>query len=512
MNLVIKNGTIIDEKGRIRIADIGIAGSKIISIGKVKTESDILIDATGLFVVPGFIDIHSHNDFVITKKTPFLAKVSQGITTEVIGNCGISGAPYTERTLPFIKEWFSLIGRKGMCSHWFTWKRYLEVLQISSLTTNIAPLVGHNNLKVMAEGSSNQMKEMKNALYSIMEQGCFGLSTGLIYTPGVFSKTEEIIELAKVVSKFGGIYATHIRGEEGKIIQSIREGIEIGKSANTSVEISHMKVSGEENWNKTEDIISIITKKRKAGMNINYDVYPYTASSTTITVLLPLWIREGGQGKILKRLKDISLRKRAEEEMSSVMKNRWNKIIINQVNSSNNRWMEGYSIKEIAEKLSVSPARFLMDIILQEKGMASIVRFTMSEDSVKTFLKAPMSFIGTDGLPGRRPHPRLWGSFPRVIRRYVREENLLTLKEAIYKMSTGPAEKLGLEKRGTIKTGNFADIVIFDLNKIKDCATYKEPTLPAEGIKAVIVNGKLVMLDGKFTGATPGMVLLHKAL
>ncbi|NLG11730.1 MAG: D-aminoacylase [Elusimicrobia bacterium] len=508
MDLIIKNGTIIDENCDLRVADIGIADQEIEFIGKEKLPSDKTIDATGLFVIPGFIDVHSHNDNIITGKTPFLAKISQGITTEVIGNCGISAAPYTEKTLPFIQEFYPVIGDKGTCPHWFIWERYLKVLEKSSLITNIAPLVGHNNLKSMAEGSLTALKDMKKALYEIMEQGCFGLSTGLIYNPGVFSSTEEIIELAEVVSEFNGIYATHIRGGKEKNMQGIKEAIEIGESTDVSVQISHMKTSGEENIRKTEEIISLIRGKRDVGHNINYDVYPYTASSTIITILLPAWIIEGGNEKMLERLNDQVLRKKAEQETDLLVKEHWDKIIINQVDSLQNRWMEGRSIKEIADKLSLTPASCLTNLIMQEQGKISMIHFSMSGESVRAFLKEDISFIGTDGLPGRRPHPRLWGSFTKILRKYVREEKLLTLQEAVYKMSTGPAEKFMLKKRGAIKTGNFADIVVFDLKKIKDNATYKDPVLPPEGIKAVIINGDVVMRDGKFTGKTSGRVLL----
>jgi len=515
-DILIKNGILLGDKKTPYKSDIGISRERIKAIGVLKQPAKEIIDAEGLYVSPGFIDVHSHSDFIVLKENPFLGKVTQGITTEVIGNCGFSAAPFNGKNRGFIKSQESILG-KSLEFAALSWKKYIQILKKSSLVTNVVPLVGHGSIKSMVADIKNVavtdegMRRMKNVLDEIMGQGCRGMSTGLIYPPGIFTATKEIIALVKVISKYGGIYASHIRGEGETLIPAVEESLLIGEKTDVSIEISHLKASGRKNWSKTDKVLEMIYKKRKQGVNVNFDQYPYTASSTTATALFPPWMHEGGFNKFLQRLADLKLRKKIKKDVKYSIEKRDNrvyeKIIIQQVKSLENRKWEGKTLKEISEETFKDSVDFMADIILEEKGNVNISVFSMSEKSVCKFLKEKIGFIGTDGIPGRRPHPRLWGSFPRILSKYVREKQLISLQEAIYKFSKGPAEKFGLKDRGEISPGKIADIVIFDFEKVNNCATFKNPVRKSSGIPYVIINGKTVIENGKFTGKTSGNVL-----
>ncbi len=522
-DLIIKNGTIVNGQRRPFRADVGLRAGRIAALGSLPAQATTVLDAAGCCVTPGFIDMHGHGDFVFTHRKPSLEKISQGVTTEVIGNCGISGAPYSPASYDFIREYFPIVGRKGACPHWYTWPRYLKVLRASPLTTNVVPLVGHGNLRTLVMGSANrparpaEMRRMCRVLSTLMEQGCPGFSSGLIYSPGIFTPPEELLLLAETAARYGGLYTSHIRGEGITVEEAVTECLTVAEKTGLSTEISHMKTAGPDNWSKTAGLIRRLTRKREQGVDINFDQYPYTASSTTAVVLLPPWMREGGISATIRRLKDPADCRRAAADIRKGLPGwenyarsvGWRKIIINQVGSTDNRWMEGLDLEAIARRLGQDPITVLIQTFRKENGAVNMITHTMSEDSVQAFLKQDFGFIGTDGLSGRRPHPRLMGSFGRVLRRYVHETKLLTLTQAVHKMSSGPARKLGLSDRGEIARGKVADVTIFDPMTVRDNATYRDPNLPASGFKAVIVNGKIVMLDGRYTGATAGQVLLR---
>ena len=522
-DILIKNGFLLGDKKTPYKSDIGISKERIKSIGVLKQPAKKIIDAEGFYVSPGFIDVHSHGDFILLGEKPFLGKVTQGITTEVIGNCGFSAAPFNEKNRGFIKSQESVLGKPPEFAA-LSWKKYIQTLKKLTLVTNVAPLVGHGSIKSMVAGIENvsvpdeDIKRMKNVLDEIMEQGCWGMSSGLIYPPGIFTPAEEFIPLVKIISKYGGIYSSHIRGEGRTLIPAVEEILSIGEKTGVSVEISHLKALGRENWSKTDKVLEMILKKRKQGVNVNFDQYPYTAASTTASVLFPHWMHEGGFDKFLKRLSDLKLREKVKKDVKNGVKGweNWlsscgcDKIIIQQVKSLKNRKWQGKTLKEISEETLKDPVNFMTDLMFEEKGNVNISVFSMSEKSICKFLKEKIGFIGTDGIPGRRPHPRLWGSFPRILSRYVREKQLISLQEAVYKFSKGPAEKFGLKDRGEISPGKIADIVIFDSENVNDCATYQNPVQKSSGIPYVIVNGKTVIENGKFTGKTSGNVLLRK--
>ena len=527
-DLVIKNGMVVDGTGNPYFRnDIAIKDEKIVKIGKVKGQGKININAEGTVVSPGFIDLHNHSDMTILAYPNAESYIMQGVTTAVVGNCGISMAPVNSDNLELLKRYVSpfLPTTYDYKWDWKTIKEFYEKVEEQGTTINLVPLVGHGTIRLAVKGfdpgepSNEEMEEMKNLLRQSLDEGVFGMSTGLIYPPGSYATTEEIIELAKVVKEYGAIYATHMRDEAKYLIEAVEEAIRIGEEADVPVEISHHKAAGKSNWGKVYATLRLMEKARKRGLEVNCDVYPYTAGSTTVTALLPTWALEGGIDKMLERLKDKEIREKIKTEIEedtmtgeNFLKNAgWEGVLISQCSKKE---YEGKTLEEILkEKGRLSdPYEELLDWLLEVKGDAAMVVFTMDEEDVKTVISHPLSSIISDSwattpTAGGKPHPRAYGTFPRVIRKYVREEKLLSLEEAIRKMTSLPAGKIRLQDRGLIKEGFWADIVIFNPDKIRDKATYRNPHQYPEGIKYVIVNGQIVVESGKLTGRKPGKVI-----
>ena len=452
----------------------------------------------------------------------------QGVTTAVVGNCGLSMAPLNPANLTLLKKYLSpfLVSDSDYKWDWKTVKEYYEKVEAGRITLNLAPLVGQGTIRLAAKGfdsneaSKGEMAEMKRLLEQALEDGAFGMSTGLIYPPGTYSSTEELIELASVLSKYGAIYATHMRNESDRLIEAVEEAIRIGEENGIAVEISHHKAAGRTNWGKVNATLRLIEQARKRGVEVNCDVYPYTAGSTTITAILPVWALEGGVEKMLERLKSNETREEIKKEISEgtsegenwIKSAGWDGIVIGECPSD--KKYEGKSLESILkgkDKLD-APYEGFFDWLLEIKGSATMVIFVMNEDDVRTVISNPLTSVISDSWvtapsAGGKPHPRVYGTFPRVLARYVREEKLLTLEDAIRKMTSLPAGKLRVEDRGIIREGLWADIVIFDPDTIKDKATYSDPHQYPEGIKYVIVNGQVVVENGKLTGAMPGKVL-----
>ncbi len=520
-DILIKNGTVINGTGRLFAADVGIKNGKITAVSpSVRKPAKKIVDASGLCVTPGFIDFHSHNDRVLLNKAPSIAKITQGITTEVTGQCGLSAVPYLSGRDPEEKD--MLLGKSDRplpC----LWKNYIRLLEASPLITNVIPLVGQGNIRSLVVGfenrpaRKNEITRMKDIVTEIMETGCWGMSTGLIYPPGIFTPLNEIISLAGIVAGCGGIYTSHIRGEGETLFPALKEILSVGEKAGVPVHVAHMKATGPSNWNKTDRALRMLYEAREKGIDVTYDQYPYTASSTTATALLPPWMHEGGQEKLIAKLTDKAERKRARESIEKPGGEKWQnwlfygpeRIIINQVKSRRNRKYEGKNLVAIAEMTGRDPIESAFDLLVEEHGSVTMTVLSMCEKSVRRIMKQKIGFVGTDGLPGRRPHPRLWGTFTRILGKYVREEKVLTLDEAVYKFSRAPVEKLKLKGRGEIKEGNAADIVIFDADRVKDMATYENPNRRSKGIEYVLVNGKPAVEKGKLTGVRSGRLLLR---
>lgn len=517
MDLFIKNSTIIDGTGNPPfIANIGIKKDRIVYIGRDTFSAKRTINAKECILTPGFIDTHSHSDFTCLADPRAEGKITQGITTEINGNCGFSASPMlgdvVERRLPELSSY-------GL-NPWNTLKEYVALLKKAKPAVNFATLCGHGNIRGSVMGYKNSkatkssLKKMKELLQKEMLSGVIGFSTGLIYPPGIFADTEEIVELARVTALHKGIYTTHMRSEGDSLLAAVEETVLIGKKAKISVHISHLKTSGEDNWWKIDAILKIFEDAHKQGVRITADRYPYIASATELSAFLPSWITEGSREDILKRLKSTMIRAEIKNSLENRGNYFLNRILISEVASERDKSLEGRILGELTDLSNA--CHFICDLLIRSNLYVDVIYFGMSEENLKKILSQPYVMIGTDasarcrdGITVRgKPHPRGFGSFPRFIKKYVLDEGILSLQEAIKKITYLPAKVFRIKKRGIIKEGYFADIVIFDPSTIKDRATFEEPFRFSAGIKYVIVNGEISVEDNEPTGKRNGRILL----
>ncbi|MEW6457420.1 MAG: D-aminoacylase [Acidobacteriota bacterium] len=527
-DIIIKNGRIIDGTGNPWFyGDVGVKDGKIVFVGKTGNgNAKKVIESRSLVVAPGFIDVLDQSDFTILVDGNAESKIRQGVTTLIYGEGG-SAAPLTD----FIKnEWKREAEHYGITLDWTTLKEYYEKLMKGGISVNIATYVGAAQVRMAVIGAENrepthdELERMKQLVAQAMEDGAVGISSALIYPPGSFAKTDELIELCKVVSKYGGIYATHIRNEGDRQVEALKEAIEIGMKANLPVEIFHFKVAGKENWGNSKIAISLIEEARSKGLDITADQYPYIASSTSINATVPPWVHEGGTEKYLSRLQDKELRKKIKDEMLHKKEGwenmylgpgGWENILIASLKQEKNKIYEGKSVSEAAKIAKKDPFEFVFDLIVEEKGSVGAIYFSMAENDVKAIMKTPWVMIDSDwsalrpdGILGEgKPHPRAYGTFPRVLGKYVREEKILTLEDAIRKMTSFPAQRFKFKDRGLIWEGMSADITVFNPETVIDKATFQNPHQYPEGIEYVIVNGILVIDKGNHTGARSGKIL-----
>lgn len=521
-DILIRNGLVYDGSGREPyVADIAQTGDKITAVGpSLSASADKVVDAAGLVVSPGFIDTHSHSDFTLLADPRAEGKISQGITTEINGNCGMSAAPLfdkaAERREQDLKE-------LGITDRWNTLAEYFRMLEARRPAVNSAVLAGHGNIRGSVIGydeksaGPSELARMKDLLKETVAQGAIGFSTGLIYPPGIYSDTAELSALAEILRERDLIYTSHMRSEADEIDDAVAEVIRIGRDAAVKVHISHIKTAGQQNWHKADRIITLLDDSRRSGVRLSCDRYPYTASSTDLDAVLPVWTYAGGNEEELRRLNSLDVRKKIAEELieKSAYAGYWDKIVVSSVVSERNKWMEGRPLSEISGRLDVDPIVALMDILIGEKLRVGAIFFSMSEDNLKKFISLPYCMIGSDSSarcpdgPTRqgRPHPRGFGTFPRLLGKYVREEGLMPLNNAIHKATGLAAETFGLKGRGRIHEGMFADIVIFDASNVSDKATFGEPYLLAEGVHFVFVNGVPAVWEGRLTGRRSGRIL-----
>ncbi len=525
-DILIFDGKVIDGTGNPWVyTDVGIKGDRIVKVGKIfDANAKKMINAKGLYVVPGFIDMHCHSDYSLLVDGTGQSKVRQGVTLEVIGESESAG-PVLGKVVEKTKKDLEKLELK------LTWKTlgdYFKVLEKSGISGNIASYVGLGQIRSCIMGldetrspNDKEMNEMKKLIKEAMKDGAVGLSSGLLYVPDMFFKTEEITELAKVAKEYGGIYATHIRSEDNEFLESLDEAIRIGKGADIPVDIFHFKASAKKNWYKMPMAIEKINEARKSGIDITVNWYPYIAGATSITIALPDWAREGGIERILERFKDPVTREKIKSDMKTLdtgfdsMEEYMSNIYIADVPTEKNERFEGKSLTEMAKENHKDPIDNYFDLFLEEGGDISGVFFTMTEENKKLELKQPWLSICSDGtaikpegLLGKgKPHPRYYGTFPRLLGRYVRQENVITLEDAIRKMTSLAAQRLGLQDRGLIKKGMFADICIFDNDKMIDRATFENPHQYSEGVVYLLVNGKLVIENGEHAGVKPGKVI-----
>lgn len=522
-DILIKNGTILDGTGRQEfLGDIGIKNGKILTLensGIIDDSSALnIINAKGLKVTPGFIDIHSHTDTGLFINPNAESKIRQGVTTEAAGQDGSSVAP---RKSHFPDEEYKVDDRQ-----WESFNDFFKLLEENKSAINFATFVGQGTIRGFVVGQNDrpatneEIEQMKRLVIEALEQGVFGVSTGLEYTPGSFATTEEIIELCKVMKTKGGIYATHMRNEDDRVLEAIEEAIAIGKVAGVPVNISHLKVQGKSNWHKIEQVFALIQNANNSGTRVTMDRYPYTAFSTGLSNLFPLWSREGGTEKFLQRLEDenlfITLKAYVLSRVESLSS--WDAVLIAGVDKKENKQYEGKTILQIVSETDEDPFEFTRRLLIDERGRVSMCGFGMSEENTKSILAHPYCMVASDGsaratygkLSEGNPHPRSYGTFPRFLGRYVRDEKIVSLPEAIRKITSLPAETLGISDRGRIVAGMYADIVCFDFDNIIDKADYVKPHQYPEGIEYVLVNGEVVIDKGEHTGKLAGKVLKRK--
>lgn len=536
LDILIQNGTIVDGSGSKSIrADVSITDGKITHIGpKNATDAKVILDARGLAISPGFIDIHSHSDSSIHFDNRLESMIQQGVTTSVVGNCGSSLAPINDDTLDLIQKDLDVFSPPGhkMNITWRSFREYLENVEKIAIPINIVPLVGFGTIRIATgpafknrEPTKKEITDMKSSVAEAMEAGAFGLSTGLFYAPQVFASTNEIIELAKTVAEYNGIYASHIRGEGATVVQAVEELIRIvEKSGCRAGQISHHKVAGRPYWGTSRDTLKLIADANDRGLHITCDQYPYNRGMTSLISLLPPWVHEGGMESILDHLETPESQEQIKRDVAGgidgweniIKEVGWNGIYI--ASTKTDRWksIQGKSLQQVGSEYDYHDEfSLLFQILLDEVGEVSMTIESMNEDDIRRIMKDRHTMIGTDGwgisptgaFGHTKPHPRSYGTYPRILRKYVREEGLLGLEEAIWKMSGFPAKVLKLRERGLIREGFWADVVVFNPKTIEDKATFLDPHQFPAGIHYVIVNGEIVVDHTTQLDAFPGKVL-----
>jgi len=526
-SVLIKNGTVVDGSGAPGVAaDVALEGDRIAAVGPALTgQTARTIDAKGLMVAPGFIDIHSHSDLVYQTCPSAESKVRQGVTTEVVGMCGFSPGPIGQGREDEVRDWIGGIGSKPRVS-WHSFGEYLDSVRGLGVSVNVVQFVGHGALRWAAMGSDNrpatpdEQKKMEALLAEALDAGAWGYSTGLVYAPSVYGSTEELIALAKSMAKRGGQYFSHVRGEAATLEKAYEEAIRIGEEGGVPLQIAHVKASGRENWGKMERALRMISDARARGVDVTGDVYPYPAGSTKMDNLLPSWMHDGGTAKLLERLADPASRRRAvadclisgERWRTGSGSYGWDEVM---VATCSREELAGKSLAELARLTGREPAEAMMDLVLSEGAGVSMVGFSQSEENVAIASADPHTMIGSDSLslhagpgphPGK-PHPRSYGTFPRVLGVYCREKQLFSFEQAVHKMTGMPAAKLHLKDRGIVKTGHAADLALFDPKTVRDEATFPDPHRHPVGIPYVIVNGQVVVDGPRYHAVPAGRVL-----
>ncbi len=520
-DITITRGTIYDGKGGSPFqGDVAIRGDRIAAVSQSLEAGQRIVDASGKIVCPGFIDIHSHSDFSAVFNPNLESKIRQGVTTELVGNCGFSATPILDA------QHRADLARKyddsGIEITWSWPEDYFATLEQNGISLNIAVLAGHGNIRTSVMGRSaeeptrDQMRAMTRIAQRCLREGAFGISTGLIYPPGTFSTTEEIVELLSSVRECGRLYTTHMRNEGDRLVQAVKEAVKCARDAGVRLQISHLKAAGKANWGRIDGAFEAIESARQDGLDVTCDRYPYTAASTGLDSILPKWAYEGGDDSEMARLADASTRAKMAREIRAADPDHdlWSRVIVSYAGAEDLKSCEGKSLAKIAEERKKDCCEVLFDILLKDQLRTEMVSMSMCEENLERVLRKPYVMIGSDAaakadygvLSVGKPHPRAYGTFPRVLARYVRD-GMLGMSEAIAKMTSMPAEKIGLKHRGTLAQGAYADLVIFDPDRISDTATYSDPHRYPDGIDLVIVNGKVAVEKGRFSGVLNGRVL-----
>jgi N-acyl-D-aspartate/D-glutamate deacylase len=522
-DLLIEETEIIDGTGKPSFTgSVAVRQDRMEAVGKLEdSKARRVIDGRGLILAPGFIDVHSHSDYHLCIWPRADSKIRQGVTTEIGGNCGYAAAPILdslarEREKSFKKYY-------GLNLPWLSVSEYFQKLESQKISINFGLLAGHNTLRASVMNGDNrppsetELQKMQRLLKQGMEEGALGLSTGLIYSPACFSTPEEMVALAKVLKPYGALMAFHMRSEGKKVVEAVEEAIDIGRKAGIGIQISHLKTSGPQNWSKIDPIFDLIEGARGEGHDVQTDRYPYTASYTGLSAALPEWVLEGTKAEMLTRLQDSVVRKRIEREVLAdhPESDYWDRIRIAQSFNPKNKSLEGLTLRECAKQRGQEIFEAIYSILQEEEAQTTAIYFTMSEENFCRIISKDYCFVASDAalrategpLFEGKPHPRAYGTFPRMLSEYVRKKKVVNWSQAIQKMTGGPAKRFNLKGRGVIQKGAYADLVLMDPSKVEDKATYQEPHQYPSGIPYVIVNGVVTIDQGEHTGALSGQVL-----
>lgn len=519
------NGKIIDGTGAPWYrGDVGLNGGRISAVGKLsgKCTAQQTFDISGLVLSPGFIDIHCHSDFAFLEKGLCDSKICQGVTTQVIGHCGISAAPVSPQYLHLLDSYTgNTKAGVDVPWSWTTFDQWLDFLADRDLPTNVMSCVGQGTLRIAVMGfekrkaSEEELGKMRALLEESLDAGAVGLSSGLIYPPGLYTDENELADLCSILSRYNAPYFSHIRNESSQLVEALEEAIRLGERCLMPVHISHHKAAGRKNWGTVSKTLKIMEEARSRGIDVTADQYPYVAGCSTLRAILPPWVHEGGVPIILERLKQPETRIRIVEEIKTGLD--WENMYLNcspegilLIYTPFTPEMQELSLAEAASKMNLDPIDAVIELIIRNEGCDGAVYSMMCEDDVEKVMKHPLVMIGSDSIPagpGMSCHPRTNGTFPRVLGRYAREKQIMSIEEAVRKMTSLPAMRLGLQKKGVIREGMDGDIVIFNEDLIQDRADYKKPFEQPVGISHVVINGVFALKNGNLTGLRPGQVL-----
>jgi N-acyl-D-amino-acid deacylase len=520
-DLVLRGGSVLDGRGNPAVqADVAVERGRIVAIGRLSgalARTELQVD--GAMVAPGFVDLHTHSDFTLTAFPRAESMLLQGVTTQVLGNCGFSPFPVNPRTVDLLRSYTAFFDA-GLSWDWDDAAGYAAALAALPLSTNVALQVGHGSLRLAVMGfderspTPGELRRMKQLADTAFAQGVHGLSLGLAYPPGCHADVAELTELAAVAGSHGGFVSGHIRNEGDGLLDSVEELVGIGREAGAAVQISHLKAMGVKSWGRVREALELIENARARGQDVLVDQYPYTASSTSLTQLLPAWALKDGTEALPGLLAAPETRRRIIDDMVHRPRRDTDpeRIVISNLPEGPDKKFEGMRLVDIAVRVGRSPLDAALDLLARHRGGVLMVDFAMSEDDVQHVIRHPLVAVASDGWAlspsaGGMPHPRSYGTFARVLGRYVREQGVLALPEAVRKMTRLPATRLGRRDRGVVGVGAAADLVVFDPATVTDRATFGAPHRYAVGVVHVVVNGLLAVRDGQDTGVTAGRVL-----